>query len=148
MTAVASDSSYTFPFISGKKFAIDSNLNKIKQINFTEKDRIVTLGLTTETDACQLKFGMGTWIEGTTRLLGPSLVATAKSHFEGLPPSQVAGTYNWKSSSVLEMQLRYIDSPHTLIMTFHFDGDKFSADMKDSFAAPDNKTTLTGAEIK
>ena len=145
---VAADSSYAVPVISGKKFEIEPNLKKIKQINFDQKDRVITLGLTTEKNAYQLKFGKGKWVEGTTGLLGPSLVAAAKGHFEGLPPSQVAGTYHWKSSSVLEMELRYIDSPHTLIMTFHVDGDKFSVDMKDSFAAPDKKITLTGVEIK
>jgi hypothetical protein len=42
------------------------------------------------------------------------------------------------------MQLRYIDSPHTEIMTFYFDGDKISVDMLDSFKAPDKKVTLKG----
>jgi len=77
-------------------------------------------------------------------MLGPSLVEQAKGHFIGLPPSQIAGSYNWSNQSTLEMRLRYIDSPHTLIMTYHFDGDKISADMNDSFAAPDKKTILVG----
>jgi hypothetical protein len=144
---VAADSSYAVPVISGKKFSMEANPKKIKEISFDQKDQIITLGVTTEKSAYLLKFGKGKWVEGTTELLGPSLVAAAKGHFEGLPASQVAGIYNWKSPSVLEMQLRYIDSPHTLIMTFHF-GDKFSVDMKDSFAAPDKKITLTGIEIK
>jgi len=44
----------------------------------------------------------------------------------------------------LQMQLRYIDSPHTEIMTFYFDGDKISVDMLDSFKTPDKKVTITG----
>jgi len=91
-----------------------------------------------------LNFGNGKWIEGKTTLLGPSLVAAAKGHFEGLPPSQVAGSYRWKGPGTLEMQLRYIDSPHTEIMTFYFDGDKISVDMLDSFKTPDKKITLKG----
>jgi hypothetical protein len=71
-------------------------------------------------------------------------VAGAKNHFEGLAPSQVAGSYRWKGPATLQMQLRYIDSPHTEIMTFNFDGDKLSVDMLDSFKAPDKKITLTG----
>ena len=91
-----------------------------------------------------LNFGNGKWIEGKTTLLGPSLVAAAKGHFEGLPPSQVAGTYRWKGPNTLQMQLRYIDSPHTQFMTFYFEGDRISVDMLDSFKAPDKKVTLKG----
>lgn len=145
---VAADSAFVTPVISGRKFRIESNPKKIDQINFTEKDHVITLGLTTEKDSYTLKFGKGKWIEGVTNLLGPSLVAGAKGHFAGLPPSQIAGSYNWKSPSVLEMQLRYIDSPHTLQMTFHFEGDKVLIDMKDSFANPDKKITLMGEENK
>ena len=144
----AADSAFASPVISGKKFAMEPNLKRIRQIDFTEKDNVVTLGLTADNDSYMLKFGKGKWIEGTTNLLGPSLVAGAKGHFAGLPPSQIAGSYNWKNASVLEMQLRYIDSPHTLIMTFHFNGDKVLTDMQDSFAAPDKKATLKGVEIK
>ena len=81
-------------------------------------------------------------------MLGPSLVAGAKNHFVGLPPSQVAGSYRWKGPSTLQMQLRYIDSPHTEIMTFYFDGNKITVDMLDSFKAPDKKITLNGESTK
>jgi hypothetical protein len=70
-------------------------------------------------------------------------VAAART-FEGLPPSQIAGSYRWKGPTTLQMQLRYIDSPHTEIMTFYFDGDKISVDMLDSFKTPDKKVILTG----
>ncbi|MFC0776255.1 serine hydrolase domain-containing protein [Terrimonas alba] len=143
---LAADSAFVTPVISGKQFKIEPNPKQVAQIGFTEKDHVITLGLTTEKDSYLLKFGKGKWIEGITDLLGPSLVAGAKGHFAGLPPSQIAGSYSWKSASLLEMQLRYIDSPHTLIMIFHFEGDKVLVDMKDSFAAPDKKVTLVGKQ--
>ena len=96
-------------------------------------------------DSYILNFGNGQWIQGKTTMLGPSLVAAAKGHFEGLPPSQIAGSYRWKGPATLQMQLRYIDSPHTEIMTFYFDGNKLTLDMLDSFKTPDKKITLSGA---
>ena len=93
-------------------------------------------------------FGHGKWVEGKTEMLGPSLVELARNHFVGLPPSQVAGAYRWKDKNVLEAQLRYIDSPHTLYLTYYFDGDNVTVDMLDSFRTPDKKITLKGIVSK
>jgi len=138
------DSTFKIISVSGKNFMIDSNEKRIEKISFAQKNTAITLTIKTSMDSYSLNFGNGNWIEGKTTLLGPSLVAGAKNHFEGLPPSQVAGSYRWKGPSTLQMQLRYIDSPHTETMTFYFDGDKISVDMLDSFKAPDKKVTLTG----
>ena len=138
------DSVFKIISVSGKSFKIDSNEKKIEKISFAQKGTGITLTIKTNMDSYTLNFGNGQWIQGQTTLLGPSLVAGAKNHFEGLPPSQVAGSYRWKGPATLQMQLRYIDSPHTEIMTFNFDGDKISVDMLDSFKAPDKKVTFTG----
>jgi hypothetical protein len=42
------------------------------------------------------------------------------------------------------MRLRFIDSPHTLIITFSFEGDKITVDLLDSFKTPDKKIVLKG----
>ena len=134
--------------ISGTRYHFETNPKKISDIAFNEEDHIMTLKIRTDADAYDLKFGDGKWITGTTTMLGPSLVAAAKNHFVGLPPSQIAGSYRWVSNSTLEMQLRYIDSPHTLNMTYEFSGDNISVVLKDSFAPPDRKTTLQGAIVQ
>jgi len=141
---VKPDSSFKIISVSGKSFKIDSNEKRIEKISFIQKGSAIALAIKTNMDSYTLNFGNGQWIQGTTTLLGPSLVAGAKNHFEGLPPSQIAGSYRWKGPTTLQMQLRYIDSPHTEIMTFYFDGDKISVDMLDSFKTPDKKITLTG----
>ena len=138
------DSTFKMISVSGKSFKIDSNEKRIEKISFTQNSAGIALTIKTNMNSYILNFGNGKWIEGKTTLLGPSLVAAAKGHFEGLPPSQVAGSYRWKGPGTLEMQLRYIDSPHTEIMTFYFDGDKISVDMLDSFKTPDKKITLKG----
>jgi len=142
------DSVFAVPGISGKVFTIEANPKKIETIGFAMNEDIITLTLQVGTDSYAIRFGEGRWTEGTTTLLGPSLVERAKGHFVGLPASQVAGNYVWTSASTLAMKLRYIDSPHTLTMTFHFDQNKISVDMQDSFAKPEKKLTLTGEVMK
>ena len=139
-----SDSVFKIPSVSGKRFKIEPNEKNIERISFGTTGDVIKLTLKTNSSSYLLNFGNGRWVEGKTTLLGPSLVAAAKGHFEGLPPSQIAGTYRWKGPKTLEMRLRYIDSPHTQIMTFYFDQNKLSVDMLDSFKAPDKKITLKG----
>jgi hypothetical protein len=138
------DSAFKIISVSGRSFKIDSNEKRIEKISFTQNGSAIALTIKTNMDSYTLNFGNGQWIQGKTTLLGPSLVAGAKNHFEGLAPSQVAGSYRWKGPATLQMQLRYVDSPHTEIMTFYFDGDKISVDMLDSFKTPDKKVTITG----
>lgn len=134
--------------ITAKKFLVEPNSKNIETISFSERSRVITLTVKTRDNTYSFNFGNGKWLEGKTTMLGPSLVEGAKGHFVGLPPSQIAGTYNWKARNKLEMQLRYIDSPHTLTMIFQFDNGKLTADMLDSFRNPDKKITLQGQVVK
>jgi hypothetical protein len=83
-------------------------------------------------------FGSEQWITGETTLTGPNLLLLAKAHFAGLPPARrVAGSYGWKDEKTLELMLRYIESPHTEIITCRFDNEKISVGFRNSYA-PDN----------
>jgi len=145
---VKADSSFAEPKITNRVFKIESNPKNIETISFKAKDRVITLDIKTKGSSYSINFGDGNWIEGKTTMLGPSLVEGAKNHFAGLPASQIAGAYSWKSPAVLEMKLRYIDSPHALNMIFHFDKDNMTADLLDSFRSPDKKITISGEIIK
>ena len=142
------DTIFHEPVISDKKFLIEPNSKNIETVSFNGKNRVITLTIKTKDNTYSFDFDNRKWAEGKTKMLGPSLVEGAKNHFVGLPPSQTAGSYNWKSRNTLEMQLRYIDSPHTLNMTFQFSNDEISLDMLDSFRAPDKKITLKGRVAK
>jgi CubicO group peptidase (beta-lactamase class C family) len=142
LPAMADTLSGTLP--QSATYKMQSNAKNIESVAVNSKDNGIRLDLKMKGTNYPLNFGNGKWIEGKTEMLGPSLVELAKNHFAGLPPSQVAGAYSWKAKNILEAQLRYIDSPHTLYMTFHFDGDKISVDMQDSFRTPDKKITIKG----
>lgn len=140
---VATDTLMGLPSVN-TTYKMESNAKNIESIAVSSKGKVITLDFKIKGTNYPVNFGNGKWIEGKTEMLGPSLVELAKNHFVGLPPSQVAGTYSWKEKNVLEAQLRYIDSPHTLYMAFQFDGDNISVDMQDSFRTPDKKITIKG----
>ena len=142
------DTNFHEPVLGSKQFKLESNSKNIETISFNEKNRVIALTIKTKDNTHSINFGGARWIEGETKMHGPSLVEGAKNHFIGLPASKIAGAYRWKGPDILEVKLRYIDSPHTLTMTFHFEKDKITADMLDSFRAPDKKITLRGELVK
>jgi CubicO group peptidase (beta-lactamase class C family) len=142
------DSAFKVPAVSGKNFTLEHNESQVEKISFIEKNHVYTLTLKTNAAAYSLNFGQGKWVKGVTGRLGPSLVGKVKGHFKGLPPSQVAGSYSWKDPNTLEMLLRYIDSPHTETMTFHFDQNRVSVDIRYSFVAEVQIGALKGEIMK
>ena len=141
------DSSFMGIKTINKIFKIESNPKNIETISFQAKNGVITLDFKMKGVSYLLNFGDRKWIEGKTKMPGPSL-AKAKNHSAGLPASQIAGAYYWSAPNVLEMRLRYIDSPHTLIITFTFDNNNVTADLLDSFKLPDKKITLKGQAVK
>lgn len=142
------DTSFREPALAAMKFKMESNSKNIETISLSEKNKVITLTFKTKGNSYSFNFGDGKWVEGKTTMPGPSLVEGAKNHFVGLPASQIAGGYSWKTPNVLEMRLRYIDSPHSLMMTVTLNNDKISVDMLDSFKASDKKITLKGTASK
>lgn len=141
---VKNDSAFVVPKLSGKSYTMQPNDKHIDKVAFTEKDHNYVMALKMGDSSYTIKFGPGKWVYGTTSMPGPSLVAPIKHHFIGLPPSQVAGSYAWKNKNTLEMQLRYIDSPHAETMILHFDDDKVSVDFMQSFEYGTKKVVLEG----
>ena len=78
------------------------------------------MALTINGEEHAFTFGSGRWVKGETDRKGPYLVAGAKGYLEGLAPFKVAGSYAWIDENTLELQLRYIESPHTEIIRFDF----------------------------
>jgi hypothetical protein len=73
------------------------------------------------------------WIKGMTTRPGPNLLLAARGYLAVIPPVQTSGIYIWRDEKILEFTLRYIESPHTEIITCKFEGDKISVDTKYSY---------------
>jgi CubicO group peptidase (beta-lactamase class C family) len=126
----ASGNSPAVSRVSGRTFVLDPNDKKIESMKFQFRDSICSLSLTVDSKTYDLVFGAGHWAKGETSLLGPNLLAAAKGHYVGLPPSKIAGNFEWKDGNTLELVLRYIESPHSEIITCTFDNNKTSVVFK------------------
>lgn len=140
------DSVFQTPSITGKKYKLSQVIRGVESISFHLDKSVYTISINQSGTIHRIQFGNGKWIEGETTMLGPSLLELAKNHFAGLPPSQVAGSYSWKAPGVLEMHLRYIDSPHTLKMIFKFGEKEMEVEMYESQKSADKVVKLKGTE--
>ncbi|MBS1600278.1 MAG: serine hydrolase [Bacteroidetes bacterium] len=132
--------------ISGKKYAVDSGSVKIRNMSFEFKDGNCYFTLKNDIATYTLGFGEGKWVKGVTTKPGPYLVATAKGNRVGLDPYEIAGSYSWKDDKTLELDLRYVESPHTEIIKCVFDQGVTYVHFKNSYDNSDEvyKIVLAG----
>lgn len=129
--------------LSGKKYKVDSGSNKIASVAFEFKDGNCYLTLQNEVGKYTLAFGEGKWVKGVTSKPGPNLVAMAKENRNGLDPYEIAGSYSWKDDKTLELDLRYVESPHTEIIRCVFDEGSTYVHVKNSYDNSDIKYKIS-----
>ncbi len=130
--------------VSGKTFIIEPNDNHLESVSLNFNEGICHLKMNANGTSFDFSFGSNVWIKGTTTRKGPNLLQTAKGYFEGFPPVQTACIYRWRDENSLELTLRYIESPHTEVITCQFDGEKISIDTKYSFMPAVDLPDMTG----
>ena len=128
--------------ISGKTFMMAPNEMGIKSMSLQFKDDLCSLVLTTNKGEYNIDFEKNKWKTGKTAMLGPSLVGKAKGFF--VPPSAIAGSFNWTDNNTLELTLRYIESPHTETITCTFAENKINCKIKNSVDGEKNAVALAG----
>jgi hypothetical protein len=131
-----------------KTFSMEPNEKHIKSLSFNFQDNICSVNLEADTTRYQLNFGNGMWQAGETTMHGPSLVATAKASFVGLPPLKIDGAYTWTDENTLELVLRYIESPHTEKMICHFEEKNIFLVIENSFEYGKKKMQLKGVSTE
>lgn len=138
--------SATINNINGKTFSMEPNDKHIQTISFDFKNGTCALQIKTDTASYNLNFGSGKWQAGETTMQGPYLVNAAHT-LKGLPPFKIVGDYTWLDANTLELVLRYIESPHTETMLYHFNDNSLTLEMRRSFNtnAPGAISTLKGA---
>ena len=129
-------------------YQLEANDQKLKSIHFDLNSTNSSIVFQNDTAMYKLNLGTFGWKITETTRRGPSLVGAAKNHFVGLPATKVAGLYRWKDGSSIEIILRYIESPHTEILTCHIDGNSISIETKISFMPDANVPVITGTVRK
>lgn len=142
----ATTDSVARPTVKKQTYRLTENERGYKQIAFDFNGKNCRMLLTTAAGTFPLSFSSGGWTNGSTAKLGPSLVAMAKNHFGGLPPSKIRGSFVWKDASTAQFILRYIESPHTETFTCQFSGDNISIDIQNSFEKNKRTPTITGTK--
>ena len=133
----------SLPLIAGKTIVLDKNEKNIERFSFSVNKASYTMIMKSDTSTYTFSFNSGQWRNGVTGRKGPNLVYRAKGHFKGLPAPLISGAYFWQDNNSLELDLRYIESPHTEKMVFHFEGEEVQIEIQNSFD-PSSKTTLKG----
>jgi hypothetical protein len=134
--------------ISGRTYTFDANDRHMESMSFDFTDNICKVSMKSDKTDYSFKFNYGKWAIGETTRPGPNLLSTAQGHFKGLTAVKVAGSYSWQDEQTLELVLRYIESPHTEIITCRFEGDKIYAGIKISFTPQADPVQLTGRMTK
>lgn len=129
--------------INGKCYKMQPNELNLKSIEFKIDDSVIKAVLESEEGKFSFEFGAGKWEYGTTKKLGPYL-ANVKGYFKGLPPAKVAGNYGWLDDEMLQLKLRYIESPHSETFTCRFDGNSIVVEYQKSNNFGNNKLQIHG----
>jgi CubicO group peptidase (beta-lactamase class C family) len=133
--------------ISGKTYLIDKNEWNVESMKFSFRGDNCMLKMKIGGADYDFKLGNGGWVKGMTTKPGPNLLWKAKGHFAGIPPVQEAAIFRWRDEKKLELTLRYIESPHTEILTCTFDGNRISVNRKFSFMPATVTPDLTGHAV-
>jgi CubicO group peptidase (beta-lactamase class C family) len=125
--------------VNGKNYTINTNNEKIDSFSLNFQNEICLLNYVQGPDTYKLIFGSGKWIKDETDRKGPNLFTFAQNQQVGLAPFKIAGSYAWIDLNTVELQLRYIESPHTEIIRIKFEGEKAKLTFINSFEGEGKK---------
>jgi CubicO group peptidase (beta-lactamase class C family) len=131
-------------FLPAQTITLKSNPAQYKSIAFRQDGDVCRVTLQKDTATYQLAFATGKWMPAETTMDGPSLLSGDKEDISFLRPYKVDGSYTWLDKNTLELKLRYIESPHSEIITCHFDKGQLKATVESSFAYGSHKLELQG----
>jgi hypothetical protein len=100
----------------------------------------------TDTATYKIGFASGKWHPGETTMHGPYLSANVRASLTKLPPFKIDGSYTWIDNNTLNLVLRYIESPHTETLICHFENNKLTVNISNSFDYGKKEVVLKGEE--
>ncbi|MDR1372632.1 MAG: beta-lactamase family protein [Dysgonamonadaceae bacterium] len=119
----------------------------IYRLSHNEENRLLSLQITGDTCilggfGIPLYFGREKWLAGETSQPAPCLVPNTAA-FKEFPPFKVYGSYHWPDEQTLSFHLRYIETPHTEVITCRFEEDSIHVAVSNSVNY-ENKTEMRG----
>jgi CubicO group peptidase (beta-lactamase class C family) len=131
--------------ISGKTFKTESNSEGVQSVSFRFQDDSCAFTLNDTKGEYAISCGLGQWVEGISNMPGKPSKLTVGD----LRPCKVAASAAWRDQNTLEMLWRFYETPHSELVTCHFDGDKVKLEFlhsttQRSAAHPDPNFVLQG----
>jgi CubicO group peptidase (beta-lactamase class C family) len=130
--------------LSGKTWDLEKNEENIESVGLNFSSDTCVLKLAVQGQDYMFLLGKTGWLRAMTTRPGPNLFYRQKDYFKGMPAVPVAGRYVWTGEKRLELTLRYIESPHTEVLTCEFNGDKMTMGRKFSFMLANIGPDMTG----
>ena len=131
--------------ISGKTVTFEPNQSQLENMLLRFGKDTCYLTMTIDHAVYNFALGAGNWISGETTKPGPDLFPGNRFHRAELPPRRVVGCYTWKENNILELTLRYIESPHTEKITCKFEQNSMLVDIRQSNTPSVKRAVLKGA---
>lgn len=132
--------------LSGKVFTLEPNDRNLSSITFQFGEGGSGVSMEYGDEAYAILTDWNQWKFSETQKPGPYLGARARNNLKGLPPFKIAASYRWKEENVLELTLRYLESPHTETIVCTFEGEDIAIDFQWSFA-PSMKLPVLEGEL-
>jgi CubicO group peptidase (beta-lactamase class C family) len=103
--------------ISGKRYKLGPNPENLYAATLHFHDQNVSLNFSDDKGEHQVLCGYKEWSSGMTTFYSP----VNSLHVQ---PTKVEVSGAWTDANTLTVKIIYIETPHCLTMTFHFDGNK------------------------
>ena len=147
LPASVTDTSPVVASVSGKSFILDQNTLNATSVALTFTKDHCTFSLKGDTDEHTVRCGLHSWIKSETVMPGapPNLVYG--------PPknptrARVAATGVWKDPKTFEITLQYFETPHSDVVTCHFENNSIEVGFKNSIALKNSNFQETRPLLK
>lgn len=121
--------------IVGKNYLLDKNPLEFTSFKIMKKENELLIEIGTKDQKIHsIPLGLKQWKLSENHLIGPYSLRSVPANLETFAPFKVAGNYFWKDENTIEMNIRYIESPHHWKMTYRVQGDTLNLQVINSYA--------------
>lgn len=117
---------------SKRSFQLESNEMGLKNVRLSFGKGKGALELQGNKENYSIPFGMGSWKPGETTFPGNDLSVKPVSRSSGVYRKRTVANGVWKDANTFELILRYIESPHHDLLTFHFSENTLELSFRNS----------------
>jgi len=109
----------------GRSFSFNSDSVGIKTLSFGLNGDTLLVKTQAADEEFSLRFGADFWLKGETMMDGSFLFPGRETIRGPAPPHRVAGAFRRTPEGKMQLFLRYLETPHTVVLTCSCDGEEF-----------------------